>query len=108
MKRYIIKKIKDVEKNSISISSDKINTKITGMYKRMNNIMDKVNISGKENDVKIGIEKLQNLYNEVSDLVLKIPKEYNFNINDGNKLLEQIQNNIKFLKRTFLEDSIIF
>lgn len=108
MKRYIIKKIKDVEKNSISISFDKINTKITGMYKRMNNIMDKVNISGKENDVKIGIEKLQNLYNEVSDLILKIPKEYNFNIKDGNKLLEQIQNNIKFLKRTFLEDSIIF
>lgn len=108
MKRYIIKKIKDVEKNSISISSDKINTKITGMYKRMNNIMDKVSISGKENDVKIGIEKLQNLYNEVSDLILKIPKEYNFNIKDGNKLLEQIQNNIKFLKRTFLEDSIIF
>lgn len=108
MKRYIIKKIKDVEKNSISISSNKINTKIIGMYKRMNNIMDKVNISGKENDVKIGIEKLQNLYNEVSDLILKIPKEYNFNIKDGNKLLEQIQNNIKFLKRTFLEDSIIF
>lgn len=108
MKRYIIKKIKDVEKNSISISSDKINTKITGMYKRMNNIMDKVSISGKENDVKIGIEKLQNLYNEVSDLILKIPKEYNFNIKDGNKLLEQIQGNIKFLKRTFLEDSIIF
>ena len=44
MKRYIIKTIKDVEKNSISISSDKINTKITGMYKRMNNIIDKVNI----------------------------------------------------------------
>lgn len=108
MKRYIIKKIKDVEKNSISISSDKINNKLTGMYKRMNNIMDKVSISGKENDVKIGIEKLQNLYNEVSDLILKIPKEYNFNIKDGNKLLEQIQNNIKFLKRTFLEDSIIF
>ena len=108
MKRYIIKKIKDVEKNSISISSDKINNKLTGMYKRMNNIMDKVSISGKENDVKIGIEKLQNLYNEVFDLILKIPKEYNFNIKDGNKLLEQIQNNIKFLKRTFLEDSIIF
>ena len=105
MKRYIIRKLKST-KDSISMSSDKINSKITGMYRRMNDIVDRANISGKEIDVKIAIEKLQSLYDEVFNMILTIPKEFNFNTKDVNKLLEQIRDSVKFLKRMFLEDTI--
>ena len=105
MTKYIIRRLNST-KDDISMYNKEISYRLTGMYTKMNNIIDKASMSGKEIDVNIAIEKLQALHNKVVSMISTMPKEYDLNIKDANKLLVQIQDNIKFLKRTFLEDSI--
>lgn len=91
-------------KSKVSLSSDKFNSKLTGMYRKMNNIVDKIHLSKSDNDIKDGISKLMILNKEVIQFKDTIPEIYDFNINDAIQLSQQINNNITNLKKLYLQN----